>query len=346
MPFDIHENDKNKAMTEIVNKIRNCNLACYTHEYTNPLRTKGNRVISVDELKNGKPLVDDWRGQEILFISQAPSKQAWADNELSSMNNSFFKDLLFPKVYPEDDPSEAMKKWQKSVFWLHTANCYPGKGAGGRDNAPDLKCAEMYFDEIINTMKPKFIILMGMFATRYFTKNFRLSLDTKNRSPSLKSILDYQLRCKHPLLISSDDRTCQYNTIVFKHARDASLSQGEKFALELVIQTLTNKEKNSFIKPFSAESTKPVSPIIDTRTLSSKHTWLEEIISVLDTLGGDAKNEDIFNEIEKRDNMNLTPSWKNSVRKTIALHSSGTGSYKAGNPDIFYMVGNGHWGLK
>lgn len=77
------ENSPAFNMINIIETIRNCNLNCYTNRYKFPLKTK-NRTISVDELIRGKPLIDDWYDQKILFISQAPSKTAWADHELSS----------------------------------------------------------------------------------------------------------------------------------------------------------------------------------------------------------------------------------------------------------------------
>ena len=85
---------KDEAMLEIIENIRNCNLNCYVEEYKEPLKTRFNRIISLEELMSGKPLIDDWRCQDILFISQAPSKQAWADNKLSSLENSFFTDFV------------------------------------------------------------------------------------------------------------------------------------------------------------------------------------------------------------------------------------------------------------
>ncbi|KXS43911.1 MAG: hypothetical protein AWU59_838 [Methanolobus sp. T82-4] len=337
MTFDSCEDNRDKKMAEIVDRIRNCNLGCYRHEYTASLRTRGNRVISVEELKNGKPLVDDWRGQNILFISQAPSKQAWADNELSSRDNSFLVNLLFPKVYPHDD--SPVEKWQKSVFWLHTSNCYPGKANGEGDNAPDPEdCAAVYFDEVINAMKPECIVLMGKYATQHFTKSHRLSLSTKRTKPPLKDILKYQHECQRPLLITSEDGTCLYETIVLKHARNKSISTSEKFAIGLAIKALKNNGKTGLVKS--------ILPSIDTKGTPLRHTWLKEITEVLETLGGDAKNNAIYREIENRGNMELKPTWKQIVTKTIGLHSSDTGSYKEGNPDIFYMIETGHWGLR
>ena len=75
-------------------------------------------------------------------------------------------------------------------------------------------------------------------------------------------------------------------------ARDESISANEKFALDLVIETLRNKDHDISTKPVSAILTKPISPIIDTRTLSSKNTWLKEILNIV--MEGLAKNKDKY----------------------------------------------------
>lgn len=325
-------------MREIIKGIRNCNLNCYREEYKKPLQTLHNRTIRVEELMNGRPLIDDWRGQKILFISQAPSKQAWADNKLSSLDNSFFTGYLLKEIYPNDNSSIAIEKWKQNVFWIHTANCYPGKGKGG-DKAPnDLKCAEMYFDKIIETMNPKLIILMGLSATKFFTKHKRL-LGIDRKSPCLKDIVYAQHGKRNPFLIDSKDATTQYEAIVIPHAANlAKLDENGKFAYNLLIDSLVDgKAKNN-----EYEFTLKTKDIVS----SSKHSWLDEIVYVLKELEGHAKNEDIFIEIEKRGMMNFTPRWKNSVIKTIGLHSSDSKSYKEGNSDRFYKIDRGHWGLR
>jgi uracil-DNA glycosylase len=335
LPFETHENDKDEAMRNIVSKIRNCDLTCYLHEYEDfPI----NQKITKEELKKGKPLVDDWRGQEVLFISQAPSRQAWVDHELSSVKNTFLIRNLLPKLYLNDD--NALEKWQKSVFWLHTANCYPGRNSrDDGDKIPNRDCADFYFDEVINTMKPKCIILMGLSAAHYFTNIYRLSVDSASEEPLLREILKQQSDYKHPLVVTSSDGKSYYETIVFKHAARNSITSDEKFALNLVIEKLAGKENSKPIAP-------PVLSIAIKRNKPAKHTWLDEIVSILESLGGDAKYKDIFNEIEKRGNMDLKPSWKGIIMKTIGLHSSDSGSYKQGNPNLFYMIGKGHWGLR
>ena len=46
-------------MNDIIDAIRSCNQNCYKDRYKFPLPTSGNRTISVNELLQGKPLIDD-----------------------------------------------------------------------------------------------------------------------------------------------------------------------------------------------------------------------------------------------------------------------------------------------
>lgn len=235
--------NKDQAMNAIINDVRNCSLNCYTDEYTGPLRTTGNRTIEVKELKNGKPLIDDWRGQLVLFISQAPSKQAWADHKLSSLDNAFYRDLLLPKVYPNILLKEALDKWMQLVFWVHSANCYPyiftqGKNKG-RDKPPNLICANKYLDRIINTMKPGFIILMGYSATKFFASSIRTLIDTQQAYPSLEMITKWQYNNKKYLSIKTKTGIDEYTAIAIPHAANwGDLQPVSKNAYEMMFSFL------------------------------------------------------------------------------------------------------------
>ncbi|MCQ6963682.1 hypothetical protein [Methanolobus chelungpuianus] len=237
---------KNEAMQDIIKEIRTCDLACYTDRYTFPLNSRINgkqRQISVDELINGSPLVDDWRGQPVLFVSQAPSKQAWVDNELSSQNNSFLTDFLLPKIYPNQNLSEALEHWKQLVFWVHTANCYPfvhttGRSKG-RDKAPDLRCANKYLDRVVNNMKPELIILMGGSSTKFFSSSIRLLTENRKHYPPLKDVLEWQYSNGNKLMISSKNGSKEYRSIVIPHAANwDQLNENEKYAYDLVFQSL------------------------------------------------------------------------------------------------------------
>ncbi len=235
---------KNEKMTEIINNIRNCELGCYRDRNLFPLKTTGNRTISIDELVNGKPLIDDWRDQKILFISQAPSKQAWADHELSSLKNSFLTEILLPKIYPENNLEKAFEKWQNSVFWIHTANCYPFVKRKGRknDQAPDMKCANRYFGKIIDVMKPELIVLMGWSSTKYFSHSFKPLLQYKKKGYlTLNEIIDlqYDNLGKSIFISSKSNKKAIYDTVIIPHAADWNkLSEKERFAYELLFKKL------------------------------------------------------------------------------------------------------------
>lgn len=83
--------------------------------------------------------------------------------------------------------------------------------------------------------------------------------------------------------------------------------------------------------------------------MSQPHQWKEEIILVLEKLGGSAHYDDIYSLIEERNYMNLSNSWKSVVRGCIERFSSDSDVYIEGNDDLFFSVygkGNGVWGLR
>lgn len=187
------------------------------------LKTIGGRVITKEELLAAKPLVDDWRQQPILFISQAPSKQAFVDGELSSLKNSFLSNFLLPKIFSLFSAPDAIKLFRKKVFWLHTSNCYPFvySKIRRRDKLPDLRCANKYIGEVIDKMCPQFIILMGGSSTKYFCNDIRKGINSKKSYPSLGEILSWQYKTKSYLKIGSKTKPeKKYRSIVVPHAAD------------------------------------------------------------------------------------------------------------------------------
>ena len=235
------ENPPASNMINVIDAIRNCNSNCYTDRYKFPLKTR-DRIISVDELLRGKPLIDDWRDQKVLFISQAPSKQAWVDHELSSLENSFFSDILLPKV-SSDSPKEAFEIWKNIVFWAHTANCYPYIFTEGRnenrDQLPDLRCANKYMDQIIYNMEPRLIVLMGVSSTKFFAKSLRELIGSKKAYPSLEEILNWQKENQSTLLIKSKNRNSKYRAVAIPHAANwGKLTDSSKFGYELFFQLI------------------------------------------------------------------------------------------------------------
>jgi uracil-DNA glycosylase len=250
------ENSPAFNMINIIETIRNCNLNCYTNRYTSPLPAK-NRTIRVDELIRGKPLIDDWRDQKVIFISQAPSKTAWADHELSTLNNSFFKDFLLPKIFPDLRLDESLEIWRKIVFWTHTSNCYPGKlvDADG-DEEPNSICSDEYLDQIIDNMNPKLIVLMGLSATKFFDTSLRELIGSK-KAPSLKEIINWQKENQSTLLIKSKNGNSKYKAVAIYHAayrywKGKDLS---KFGFELANRLILDiyimiSDRNLLLIPF------------------------------------------------------------------------------------------------
>jgi len=210
------ENSSASKMVDIIDAIRSCNLNCYVDRYKSPLNTT-KRSISVNELLQGRPLIDDWHGQKILFISQAPSRQAWVDHKLSSLENSFFTNYLLKKVFQGLPTKEAFEIWKKTVFWTHTANCYPGSNNEGKDKSPDSTCADEYLDKIINNMNPKLIVLMGLSSTKFFDTSLRELIGSK-KAPSLEEILSWQKENQSTLLIKSKNGNSKYKAVAIWHA--------------------------------------------------------------------------------------------------------------------------------
>lgn len=76
-------------------------------------------------------------------------------------------------------------------------------------------------------------------------------------------------------------------------------------------------------------------------------TWQEDIVEALTDLGGTGTYEQIYDALIRR-RPNRTPSWKETVRRTIQTHSSDSQGFKNGD-DLFFTVhglGRGVWGLR
>lgn len=81
-------------------------------------------------------------------------------------------------------------------------------------------------------------------------------------------------------------------------------------------------------------------------------TWKEELVCVLQELGGAGTYADIYEKVVER---NTFPkrlknnTWKCTVRNTIKCYSSDSKNYRKGREDLFFAVdglGNGKWGLR
>ena len=80
-------------------------------------------------------------------------------------------------------------------------------------------------------------------------------------------------------------------------------------------------------------------------------TWLDDTITALKNLGGEAHLNDIFKEV-KRIRKTLSPSWTRTIQKELERHSSDSIVWKSkyrGKEDLFYSakgIGQGVWGLR
>jgi len=209
---------ENTNIADIIKSIRSCNLDCYKDRYTHNLKTRS-RVIIKEELLSAKPLIDDWRNQEILFISQSPSKQAFADGVLNSKENDFLMNSLLKKLFMNQ--KNAFEIWRSCVFWVHYSNCYPNaeltKTNMPQDRRPNSICANKYLGMIVESMNPTIIILMGWFSTHFFAHSIRNQIQSRDRYPSLSEILKYQLEKKSFFLLTPPKSNKQYNGIVIPH---------------------------------------------------------------------------------------------------------------------------------
>lgn len=76
--------------------------------------------------------------------------------------------------------------------------------------------------------------------------------------------------------------------------------------------------------------------------------WVEDIVRVLEDLGGVASLEQINQEIPDI-RPSLSETWRNTIRRTIQQHSSDSNTKKLNQPDLFFSVGglgSGVWGLR
>ncbi len=74
---------------------------------------------------------------------------------------------------------------------------------------------------------------------------------------------------------------------------------------------------------------------------------LDDIMNVLQNLGGKAHYSEIYREYERITGESLTASQRASIRKVIEMYSSDSKNFRG--RDIFYSVegiGKGYWGLR
>lgn len=80
------------------------------------------------------------------------------------------------------------------------------------------------------------------------------------------------------------------------------------------------------------------------------HKWEEEIVEVLQELGGEAHYSDIYELVKERGIMHLGKAWKKAIQGCVERLSSDSHAFK-GPKDLFYSVNgvdsrSGIWGLR
>lgn len=80
--------------------------------------------------------------------------------------------------------------------------------------------------------------------------------------------------------------------------------------------------------------------------MAQPRSWLNEVIEVIQLLGGEAHYEDIYRLIYERQIINFenNPNWQAAVRQNIEMHSSDSAAY-SGKKNIFYTVAGKGRGL-
>jgi len=78
-------------------------------------------------------------------------------------------------------------------------------------------------------------------------------------------------------------------------------------------------------------------------------SWIEDIIQAMKNLGGQAKYEDLYDEVKRVRNQSLPKTWRAIVRNQVESHSSDSDNYRENRTDYFYSVygkGKGVWALR
>lgn len=84
--------------------------------------------------------------------------------------------------------------------------------------------------------------------------------------------------------------------------------------------------------------------------MAQPRSWLDEVIDAIQSLGGSAHYDAIYQKIYDRQIMDFSTnsSWKSAVRQNIEMFSSDSDAFN-GRKDIFYSVegkGKGVWGIR
>ena len=149
-------------MKEVLKKIRKCEV-CISHLPLGP-----------------RPVLAASSKSKIVIIGQAPGTK------------------VHQTGIPWDDPSgKQLRKWlditdetfynEKEIAIVPMGFCYPGKGKSG-DLPPRPECAPLWHQQLLDKMpNVKLIILIGMYAQKYYLKNEA----KKTLTETVKNYQDY-----------------------------------------------------------------------------------------------------------------------------------------------------------
>jgi hypothetical protein len=77
----------------------------------------------------------------------------------------------------------------------------------------------------------------------------------------------------------------------------------------------------------------------------SKEGWKDKVIEALESLGGQANLNDVYQYIQNNTTRNLSKTWQTTIRRTLYNYSSDVDAYLGGD-DLFEHLGKGRWGLR
>jgi uracil-DNA glycosylase len=183
------------GVARIVKAIRSCRRGCYRDSYDRPIVTFTGREYRPEQLRTGTPVIDDWRGQRVLYVSDSPCAQTYVEGGLSSPLHDCLSCRLLPKIFPDLKPDESFRLWHERVFWFFASCCHPAElplEGVHKTRRPSLKCAALYLDKLIELMKPRAVLLMGWNAARCFAPFLRRQFGLKTPYPRCNQILHLQ----------------------------------------------------------------------------------------------------------------------------------------------------------
>jgi len=200
-----------------------------------------NRVKDILQIQTYIPLIDQDRkfllqgcNQSILFISEAPSPDAWTKHVLVDKNNIFLMKSLLTHL------KISLEEFEKYFFWAHYSNCFPGCLPNGMPKKPkDSQCYDTHTLNFIKNIQWKGIILMGEYAYKALSRPEPFLEFLKNLKDVPSKLLPY---IDTPIMVvphCSGQNTTARNSLGDKF--DLLWDKASKFAVD-IIESLTKSD--------------------------------------------------------------------------------------------------------